>query len=86
MLLGESPSVITHAEPADAVDDDLERRIVNFLKERHIPGVRWIEVESSRGVVTLSGLVKTFYQKQLSVHCARRVAGVVQVIDEIKVA
>jgi osmotically-inducible protein OsmY len=69
-----------------ASDTDLERRVINFLKAKQIPGVRWIEVESTAGILTMTGTVRSFYQKQLCTHCARRVAGVIEVIDEIDVA
>jgi osmotically-inducible protein OsmY len=42
-------------------------------------------VEAQSGVVRLRGEVKTFYEKQLSVQLARRVAGVVRLIDEVVV-
>jgi osmotically-inducible protein OsmY len=67
-------------------NQDLERRVVTYLENRQIPGVRWIEVQADQGVVKLSGTVRTFYQKQLCTHCTRRVAGVVEIIDEINVA
>jgi osmotically-inducible protein OsmY len=68
-----------------AANRELERRVVNYLISRHIPGVRWLEVEADQGVVTISGKVKSYYQKQLCSHCTRRVAGVVQLVDGIEV-
>lgn len=69
----------------EGADRDLERRIVNFLSRRHVPGLRQLEVKANNGIVTLRGQVRSFYEKQLSHHCCRRVAGVVQLIDAVEV-
>ena len=50
------------------------------------PGARWLEIESQAGVVTLRGVVRSFYQRQLCIHCCQRVAGVHRVQDELEVA
>ncbi len=66
-------------------DRDLERRVASFLATRHVPGLRNLEVEAQDGVVTVSGQVLTFYEKQLCNQCCRRVAGVLQLINEVDV-
>lgn len=71
--------------PADDADRDLERRITNYLARRHLPGLRQLEVKANNGTVTLRGQVRSFYEKQLSQHCCRRVAGVLKLIDAIDV-
>jgi osmotically-inducible protein OsmY len=50
-----------------------------------MPGLRNVDVEAQNGVVTLTGRVKTYYEKQLGGQRARRVAGVVRLIDRISV-
>lgn len=65
---------------------ELSRRIVNYLTSRHVPGARWLEIEADQGVVTLRGVVRSFYHKQLCIHCCQRVAGVIRVQDELEVA
>lgn len=72
--------------PASASDRDLERRIVNFLVGRQVPALRQIHVEADHGKVVLRGRVHSFYQKQLCLACSRRVAGVLEVVDEVAVA
>ncbi len=69
----------------EETDRDLERRVTAFLADRNIPALRRLGVRSHRGVVTLRGRVRTFYEKQLSGQSARRVAGVVDVIDATEV-
>jgi hypothetical protein len=67
------------------VDRELERRITSFLAGRHVPGLRSLEVHARNGVVTVRGRVMTFYEKQLCNQCCRRVAGVLQLINEVDV-
>lgn len=65
---------------------DLSSRVRLFLHEAHMPGLRNVEVEAQNGVVTISGQVKTYYEKQLTTQRARRVAGVVRLVDRVCVA
>lgn len=69
----------------EAADRDLEQRVVGYLARRHVPSLRQLAVEARNGTVTLRGQVRSFYEKQLSSHCCRRVAGVLQLVDEIDV-
>ena len=66
-------------------DRDLERRIKAFLAARHVPALRNVGVQANRGVVTITGQVLTFYEKQLCNQCCRRVAGVLQLINSVDV-
>jgi hypothetical protein len=66
-------------------DADLERRVFQYLLDRHMPGLRRLSVEAEAGKVTLRGSVRTFYEKQLCQSIARRVAGVRQVVDQVSV-
>lgn len=66
-------------------DRDLERRITSFLLSKHKPSLRQLGVKVHSGHVTLSGSVKSFYDKQLAISCAQRVAGVVGLTDQVGV-
>lgn len=70
----------------DADDRDLERRIATFLADRHLPGLRQLEVAANRGTVTVRGRVRSFYEKQLCQNVCLCVAGVVQLVDAVVVA
>jgi osmotically-inducible protein OsmY len=70
---------------SETADRDLERRVVNYLAERHVPGLRHLEVEAHNGTVTLRGRVFSFYEKQLCQAVCRRVAGVVRYNDAVDV-
>ena len=67
-------------------DLDLKRRIVNYLFKQHFSELRRMEVTANNGIVTIRGQVRSFHQRQLCIHCCQRVAGVVQINDEIAVA
>lgn len=66
-------------------DRDLERRVVNYLWSKHVASLRHVNVEADNGVITVSGQVRSFYEKQLVSHCCRRVAGVVSMVDDVAV-
>jgi osmotically-inducible protein OsmY len=72
-------------DTTSTLDRDLERRVQNYLYGRQIPGLRRIEVEASGGTVTLRGRVRSYYEKQLCIHCCRRVAGVIELNDQVVV-
>jgi osmotically-inducible protein OsmY len=66
-------------------DRDLERRVANYLADRQVSALREIDIRADRGTVTLRGEVRSFYHKQLCLNCCRRVAGVLQLVDEVDV-
>lgn len=66
-------------------DQDLERRVANFLASCHMSSLRKLDVEVQEGVVTLRGQVQSFYEKQVSHLCCRRVAGVHGLVDAVDV-
>ena len=69
-----------HDVPAN---DDLKRRVEGFLLSRNYPALRGLCITVQGGQVVISGSVSTFYEKQLASNCAQRVAGVLEVINEI---
>jgi osmotically-inducible protein OsmY len=70
----------------DPFDQDLERRVALFVQQKQLTAGARLQIEAHRGVVTLTGTVGTFHQRQLLYSFARRVAGVVQVEDQLEVA
>ena len=67
------------------LDHDLKRRVINYLAQQHFPQLHAVEVRAWQGVVTIRGRVSSFYERQLCINCCQRVAGVVQVNDQIEV-
>lgn len=68
-----------------ASDLDLERRVANYLDGRFMPSLRRLAIEADGGIITMRGEVSSFYEKQIALHCCRRVAGVRELIDAIDV-
>jgi hypothetical protein len=76
----------TLSAPDSEVDADVTRRVAMFLNQRHVVLPQNLSISAQRGVVTIRGLASTFHQRQLLVSATQRVAGVVQVIDNLEVA
>jgi osmotically-inducible protein OsmY len=79
------PTQLLASPHVESSDEQLARRVRNFILARILPAANFVQVEAMDGIVTLSGSVGTFYQKQLWLNGAQRVAGVRRVIDEIEV-
>lgn len=75
-------SATTMLTPADC---DLLQRIRSFLVGRNYPALQDLDVEVYQGAVVISGSVESFHEKQLATNCCQRVAGVLQVINNISV-
>jgi len=68
-----------------SADRDLQNRVALFIQQRQLSRGAKLTVLARRGVVTLSGVVSTFHQRQLLHSLTRHVAGVIQVQDELDV-
>lgn len=66
-------------------NSELERLVHESLIASHMLVLRTLRVHAENGVVTLSGRVRTYYEKQLAHACARRTKGVTSVIDAVSV-
>ena len=68
-----------------SIDSELEHRLANYLYQRDVPGGNSVQLNAHGGVVALSGELPTRYAKWLCIECCRRVAGVIKVIDNMKI-
>ena len=88
-LVSERIPKTAYLEPVEdsecSEDRDLEGRVRNYLLGYKMPALQHVDVEASSGVVILRGRVYSFFQKQLCIHCCRRVAGVFDLVDELEV-
>jgi hypothetical protein len=75
---------MTALPPCVDADSELAKRVRIFLVNSR-GELGGLEVQVQDGVVTLAGSVPTFYLRQLATACARRVAGVRNIIDGIEV-
>lgn len=69
----------------DLADEDLQFRVESFLRSRHFPAFEQIEVDVHNGSVTLSGILRSYYEKQVAISSCQRVAGVIDLIDNLDV-
>ena len=69
----------------DYQDSQLEFRVGTFLKSRNFPEFKNLEILASDGVVTLSGTLRSYYEKQVAINSCLRVAGVATLIDKIDI-
>ncbi len=67
-------------------NSELQRRVVNYLRDRNQASFRCVEVKAEGEAVRLSGTVNSFYEKQLCLNACQRVAGVIRVDDQLAVA
>ena len=67
-------------------DQEIQRRVRGHLAETNRPSLRRLEVQVHQGMVTLSGLVTSFYEKQLAIHSCVSVAGCGRLVDAVQVA
>jgi hypothetical protein len=79
------PGVRRDTRAAWSAENELKLRVINSLWKQSVPALRWLVVEAEGQSITLHGMVRTFYEKQLAVSCCQRVAGVSSVVDAIAV-
>ena len=66
-------------------DQNIERGIVEFLKQRQIAGLCVGNVHVDRGTATVCGRAETVFAKRACWECCRRVTGVRAVVDLVEV-
>lgn len=66
-----------------AADLNVQRRVLLTLGQLHVPLFRFLHVDVTDGVVTLSGRVGSYYERQLAQSRARRVPGVIRLVDAL---
>jgi osmotically-inducible protein OsmY len=75
----------TRTIPETSADEALAKRVGLFLASRRVAGLWPMDIDVSEGVVTVEGVVRSYYERQLAVACIQRVAGVLQVVDLLRV-
>lgn len=70
---------------SDRHDTLLRERVELLVQQRGLAADSTVQIEARGGVVTLRGTVPTFYRRQLLFSSARRVAGVLEVVDQLEV-
>ena len=81
-----SSAPVTTSFDSAVADNELQRRVRNFLVSRRVPQSSRLRIVAEGGVVTLYGTHRSYYHKQLCINCCLRVAGVVRLVDATRVA
>lgn len=68
------------------VQNDLARRVRNFLSKQGHPGLQDVNVEVAADVVHVRGKACNLYARELATTCCQRVAGVRRVVNEMVVS
>ncbi len=66
-------------------DIDLQHRVQLYLESRQTPEFRDLMVEVDNGVVRISGMLGDASERDKALSVCRRVAGVIQLVDDIKI-
>ncbi len=77
-------STMVERRPA-LTDSEIHCRVIDELKWDAIVDETSVGVEVDRGVVTLTGTVKSYAEKTSALHAAHRVRGVLDVANDVKV-
>ena len=73
------------ANQFDSSPEDVTRRIMSLLSQRGGPFFCNITVRFKSGTATVSGRVRSFYERQLGIVCCQHVPGVHRVVDLLQV-
>lgn len=72
-------------DDGELADRELARRLKSFFEGLNLPALRGLDVEVRNGAAVITGQVRTYYHKQLVTSCCQRVAGVLNVRNEVQV-
>ena len=81
-----SAAIMAESSPWPTSDVPLEQRVRLYLDNMESGTFRGVVVEAHAGTVTLTGVVASYYAKQLAQEFTRRIPGVVSIINLIEVA
>jgi osmotically-inducible protein OsmY len=70
---------------SESSDTSLRHNVVTTLYQTGYYQHRMLDIAVDHGTVTVEGHVPTWYLRQIALECVRRVTGVVQVVDRIRV-
>ena len=71
---------------SESSDTNLRHNVVTTLYQTGYYQHRTLDIEVDHGTVIVEGDVPTWHLRQIALECIRRVAGVVRIVDRIRVA
>lgn len=90
-LAAEAAQVLSETQPqsnalrASEHDAELLGRVRSYLYTRRIGVLKGLDIDVHQGTVHIAGRVSSYYEKQLILHSAARVAGVTRVVADLLV-
>jgi osmotically-inducible protein OsmY len=66
-------------------DESLAYQVASAVRRVGIRAGRGVTILASEGQITLRGLTRSFYEKQLMLHATQQVDGVREIVDELDV-
>jgi len=84
MALAEQELAELVTRKPDHRDCELRARVVGYLLDRNEHAYRALQIEADDGTVTLTGQVRTYYEKQVAGSCLS-VVGVSRLINNLTV-
>ena len=69
----------------ELLDQELLSRVTKYLFSQHFPAFRSLDIGVDEGIVTLTGEVHSYYEKQIAMNSCHHVVGVSSLVDEIVV-
>ena len=69
----------------EAGDESLAHEVASAVRTVGIRAGRGFTIVASQGQITLRGLARSFYEKQLVLHATQQVEGVREIVDELDV-
>ena len=79
------PVIASAGSTRSPADDRLANLVLSAVRARCGRAVANFSPTARQGVVTLQGLVRSFYQKQVMLNAVLGVPGVEQVLDQVEV-
>jgi len=77
--------MVAPAIPEIALTSTLANQLKTELAVQHRPNLRHLSVDLLQGLVTVRGIVDSFYEKQLAIHTCQAVLGGSEWVDQVVV-
>ena len=66
-------------------DERLAQAVISAVRRAGVRAVPGLRIVADDGCINVQGMARSFYEKQLVLHAARRVPGVHAIVDELEV-
>lgn len=74
-----------NAKAADLANTALQQEVIAAIQQKGELNQRELRVHAKQGTVIVEGVLPTYYLRQLTLECIKRVPGVISVVDLTRV-